>query len=138
MMWKYFALLSACFAALTALFAKIGVRGVDGGVATAIRTLVVLVLAWGIVALSGRLSDIRHLDRQNWLFLFLSGIATGLSWIFYFKALETGDISKVAPIDKLSVALAMGLGFVVLGEAVTLKTLAGGILIVAGTLLIVL
>ena len=137
-MWKYYAVLSAIFAALTALFAKIGVKGVNGSLATAIRTFVVLILAWGIVFASGKLQGIKTLDKQNWLFLILSGVATGLSWIFYFKALETGDISKVAPIDKLSVALAMGLGMMVLGEPADLKTILGGTLIVAGTIVILL
>ena len=137
-MWKYYAILSAIFAALTALFAKMGVRGVNGSVATAIRTCVVLVLAWGIVIAGNRLGQVRLLDRNNWLFLVLSGLATGLSWIFYFKALETGDISKVAPVDKLSVALAMALGFVILGEQLDWKTGVGGLLIIAGTLIMVL
>src|ERR1043165_7284572 len=106
-MWKYFAFLSAFFAALTALFAKMGVGGVNGSLATAIRTGVVLIMARVIVFAGGAAQTIKTLDKQNWLFLVLSGLATGCSWIFYFKALETGDLSKVAPIDKLSVALVM-------------------------------
>jgi transporter family protein len=137
-MWKYYAVLSAVFAALTALFAKIGVKGVNGSLATAIRTVVVLVMAWAIVFASGKAQGIKSLDKQNWIFLILSGLATGFSWIFYFKALESGDISKVAPIDKLSVALAMGLGMAVLGEPADVKTITGGALIVAGTLIILL
>src|SRR6185437_2033107 len=104
-MWKYYAMLSALFASLTAILAKVGLKGINSNLATAIRTVVILFLAWGIVAFSGELKDTRNLTRQNLLFLCLSGIATGLSWIFYFKALSTGPVSKVAPIDKLSVAL---------------------------------
>lgn len=137
-MWKYYALLSAFFAALTAILAKIGVRGINGNVATAIRTVVILFVAWGIVLFSGELREIKGLSRNNLLFLVLSGFATGLSWIFYFKALETGNVSKVAPIDKLSVAIAMGLAFFLLKEPMEPKTIAGGLLIVAGTILIIL
>jgi len=102
-MWKYYALLSAFFAALTAILAKVGVKGINGNLATAVRTSVVLLLTWGIVLFSGHLKDAKELSKTNLIFLILSGLATGLSWIFYFKALETGDVSKVAPIDKLSV-----------------------------------
>jgi bacterial/archaeal transporter family protein len=137
-MWKYYALLSAFFAATTAILAKIGIKGINGNVATAIRTIVILFMAWGIVLMSGELKEIKTLSKTNVLFLVLSGIATGLSWIFYFKALETGNVSKVAPIDKLSVAIAMGLSFLVLKEPLDLKTIAGGILIVAGTIVIIL
>jgi len=137
-MWKIYALLSAFFAALTAILAKVGVRGINGHLATAIRTAVVLFLAWGIVLFSGQLKDLKELSRSNWIFLIGSGVATGLSWIFYFKALETGDVSKVAPIDKLSVALAMGLAFVFLKEPMELKTIIGGLLIVLGTFVIIL
>jgi len=137
-MWKFYAILSALFAALTAIFAKLGVKGISGNLATAIRTVVVLFLAWGIVLLSGQLKQIRTLDKTNWTFLLLSGLATGLSWIFYFKALETGDVSKVAPIDKLSVAIAMGLSFLILKEPLEVKTIIGGLLIVAGTFVIIL
>jgi len=136
-MWKYYALLSAFFAALTAILSKVGVKGINGNVATAVRTVVILFIAWGIVVFSGQLKDIKALSKYNLLFLVLSGIATGLSWIFYFKALETGDVSKVAPIDKLSVAIAIGLSFLVLKEPVDLKVIAGGALIVAGTLVII-
>ncbi|MBL7930842.1 MAG: EamA family transporter [Bacteroidia bacterium] len=137
-MWKFYAILSALFAALTAIFAKLGVKGINGNLATAIRTVVVLFLAWGIVLFSGQLKHLKALDKTNWLFLVLSGLATGLSWIFYFKALETGDVSKVAPIDKLSVAIAMGLSFLILKEPLEIKTIVGGLLIVAGTFVIIL
>ena len=137
-MWKYYALLSAFFAALTAILAKVGVRGISGNVATAIRTFVVLLLAWGIVFFSGQMKDVRELSKTNLLFLVFSGIATGLSWIFYFKALETGDVSKVAPVDKLSVVFVMLLSFLFLNEPFDLKTIVGGALIVGGTLVLLL
>ena len=137
-MWRYYALLSAFFAALTAVLAKAGVRNINGNVATAIRTLVVLFMAWGIVLLSGQLGQVRNLGRNNVIFLVLSGIATGLSWIFYFKALETGAVSKVAAIDKLSVAIAIGISVVLLKESPDIKTIAGGVLITAGAIIIVL
>lgn len=136
-MWKYYALLSAFFAALTAILAKAGIKGISGNLATAIRTVVVLFIAWGIVLVSGELRDIKTLTRNNIIFLLLSGVATGLSWIFYFKALETGDVSKVAPIDKLSVAIAIGLSFLILKEPIDTKTIIGGALIVAGTIVII-
>ena len=101
-MWKYYAILSALFAALTAIFAKIGVRDINSNLATAIRTTIILLLTWGIVIATGTISQIRGIGRHTWGFLILSGIATGLSWLFYFKALQTGDVSRVAPIDKLS------------------------------------
>jgi transporter family protein len=137
-MWKYYALLSAFFAALTAILAKIGVRGINGNVATAIRTAVVLFLAWGIVFFSGQIKDVRELTRTNLLFLVFSGIATGLSWIFYFKALETGDVSKVAPLDKLSVVFVILLSFLFLNETLDFKTVAGGVLILGGALVLLL
>uniref|UniRef100_S0DDR9 Putative membrane protein n=1 Tax=termite gut metagenome TaxID=433724 RepID=S0DDR9_9ZZZZ len=137
-MWKLYALLSAVFAALTAILAKMGVRGVNGNVATAVRTCVVLLLAWGIVLFSGQMRQVRELSRANLILLVLSGVATGLSWIFYFKALETGDVSKVAPIDKLSVVFVMLIAFAFLGEPLTLKTVAGGLLITAGAVLLAL
>jgi bacterial/archaeal transporter family protein len=136
-MWKFYAILSAVFAAITAILAKLGVKGINGNLAVAIRTVVVLFMAWGIVLVGGQLKGIKTLDKSNWLFLILSGLATGLSWIFYFKALETGDVSKVAPIDKLSVALAMGLAFLILREPLEPKTIIGGLLIVAGTVVII-
>lgn len=137
-MWKYYALLSAFFAALTAILAKLGIKGIPGNVATAVRTTVILFIAWGIVLFSGELKDVRTLGKSNLFLLALSGIATGLSWIFYFKALETGKVSQVAPIDKLSVAIAMGLAFLFLKEPLDIKTVAGGLLIVAGTVIIIL
>ena len=137
-MWWIYALLSAFFAALTAIFAKIGIRNVDSDVATAIRTVIILMLAWGIVLFRGNLSSIGSLNRQNWTFLILSGCATGLSWIFYFKALQLGEVSQVAPVDKLSVALAILLSAVFLGEPVTLKSAIGALLIIGGTFVLIL
>ncbi|MDY0905439.1 EamA family transporter [Pedobacter sp. CFBP9032] len=137
-MWKYYAILSAFFAAATAILAKIGIKGVNGNLATAIRTVVVLFIAWGIVLASGEISELKTLSKNNLIFLGLSGVATGLSWIFYFKALETGNISKVAPIDKLSVAIAMGLAFLILKEPIETKTLIGGLMIVGGSVVILL
>ncbi len=137
-MWKFYALLSAVFAALTAILAKVGVKGVNSNLATAIRTAVILLITWGIVIFSGHLREVKVLSRHNLLFLVLSGVATGLSWLFYFKALQEGDASKVAPIDKLSVAITIILGIVVLGEPADPKTLVGGALIVAGSIVIIL
>lgn len=137
-MWKFYALLSALFAALTAILAKVGVKGVNSNLATAIRTVVILLITWGIVLFSGHLREAKALSRHNLLFLVLSGVATGLSWLFYFKALQEGDASKVAPIDKLSVAITIILGIVILGEPADPKTLAGGALIVAGSIVIIL
>jgi transporter family protein len=137
-MWKYYALLSAFFAAATAILAKMGVKGINGNVATAIRTLVILFIAWGLIIFSGEFKEIKTLNKSNIIFLVLSGVATGLSWIFYFKALETGSVSKVAPIDKLSVAIAMGLAFLILKEPLEVKTIIGGLLIVAGSIVIIL
>jgi len=135
-MWKYYAVLSAVFAALTAILAKIGIKGVSGNVATAVRTIVVLTIAWGIVIIGGQMKEVRDLSKNNILFLTLSGIATGLSWICYFKALETGDVSKVAPIDKLSIVIAMLLAFILLKEQVEPKVIAGGLLITIGAIVI--
>ena len=137
-MWKWYALLSAVFAALTAILAKVGVKGISGNVATAIRTGIVLLLAWGIVMFSGQMKEVKELNRTNLIFLILSGIATGLSWIFYFKALETGDVSKVAPIDKLSVVFVIIISFVFLGETVSAKVIIGGLLIFAGAIMMLL
>ena len=137
-MWKYYALLSAFFAALTAILAKIGVRGINGNVATAIRTAVVLFLAWGIVFFSGQMKDVRGLSKTNLIFLVFSGIATGLSWIFYFKALETGNVSKVASLDKLSVVFVILLSFIFLNEPLDFKTIVGGALILGGALVLLL
>ncbi len=137
-MWWMYALLSAFFAALTALFAKVGIKGVDTDLATAIRTIVILFIAWGIAFFRGTVSSIGNLSSQNLIFLGLSGIATGLSWIFYFKALQLGKISQVAPVDKLSVALAIILSALFLGEVLTIKNIVGAILIIGGTLVLIL
>ena len=136
-MWWIFALLSALFAALTAIFAKIGIEGVDTDLATAIRTVVILFLAWGIAFFKGGTNSIGSLTKNNIIFLVLSGIATGLSWIFYFKALQLGKVSQVAPVDKLSVAIAIILSVIFLGEPVTLKMLIGAGMIIGGTLVLI-
>ncbi len=137
-MWWIYALLSAFFAALTAIFAKIGIKGVDTDLATAIRTVVILILAWGIAIFRGGASTINTLSRQNLIFLCLSGIATGLSWIFYFKALQIGKVSQVAPVDKMSVAIAIILAVIFLGEPLTVKTALGALLIIGGTFVLIL
>ena len=137
-MWWIYALLSAFFAALTAIFAKVGIKGVDTDLATAIRTTVVLVLAWAIAFFRGGTNSIGMLSKNNLLFLALSGAATGLSWIFYFKALQLGKVSQVAPVDKLSVALAIIFSVIFLGESLTVKTSLGALCIIAGTLIIML
>lgn len=137
-MWIIYALLAALFASLTAILAKIGIKGIDSNLATAIRTTVVLLITWGIVFISGVTSQIKVLSKTNLTFLVLSGIATGLSWLFYFKALQMGDVSKVAPIDKLSIALTIALSFFILNEPISPKVLIGGILIVAGTIVLIL
>ncbi|RDC65909.1 EamA family transporter [Adhaeribacter pallidiroseus] len=136
-MWWIYALLSAVFAALTAIFAKVGIKGVDSDLATALRTVVILVLAWGIVFFKGSARHLTELTKTNWAFLILSGCATGLSWIFYFKALQIGRVSWVAPVDKLSVAIAIVLAVVFLGEPLTLKTALGAGFIILGTLVLI-
>jgi transporter family protein len=136
-MWWIYALLSALFAALTAIFAKVGIKGVDTDLATAIRTVVILIIAWGIAFVRGGTASITSLSKQNILFLVLSGIATGLSWVCYFKALQLGKVSQVAPVDKLSVALAIILAVVFLGEPLTIKTAVGASLIIGGTLVLI-
>jgi transporter family protein len=136
-MWWIYALLSALFAALTAIFAKIGIKGVDTDLATAIRTVVILLIAWAIVLVKGAGNGIGGLTRLNWMFLVLSGFATGLSWIFYFKALQLGKVSQVAPVDKLSVAIAIILSVIFLGEPLTIKSASGAALIIAGTLVLI-
>lgn len=137
-MWKVYALLSALFAALTAIFAKIGVKGIDSNLATAIRTSVILLLTWGIVIFSGHSGAVRGIGRTSWVFLILSGLATGLSWLFYFKALSLGDVSRVAPIDKLSVVFTVILAFLLLKEPASPKVIAGGLLIAAGSIVMLL
>lgn len=136
-MWKYYALLSAFFAALTAIFAKIGVKNINSDLATAIRTTVILLLTWGIVAAGRHLGELRDIGRHTWLFLILSGIATGLSWLFYFKALQTGDVSRVAPIDKLSVVMTICLSFLFLKEPVSPRVILGAVLITAGSIVMI-
>ena len=137
-MWFVFALLSAVFAALTSILAKVGVDGVNSNLATAIRTMVVLVMAWGMVFLTNTLGGIADISKKSWIFLILSGLATGASWLFYYKALQMGEASKVVPVDKLSVVITLVLAFVFLHEKFTPKSLAGCVLITAGTLLMVL
>lgn len=137
-MWWLYALLSAFFAALTAIFAKVGIKGVDTDLATAVRTIVILIIAWAIAFVRGGAATIHTLSKQNILFLCLSGVATGLSWIFYFKALQLGKVSQVAPVDKLSVALAIILSVLFLGEALTWKTAIGALLIIGGTIVLIL
>lgn len=136
--WILFAILSAVFAALTSILAKIGIEGVNSTLATAIRTVVVLVMAWGMVFLTGREKEIPDIAGRSWLFLVLSGAATGLSWLCYYYALQKGPASKVVPIDKLSVVISLALAFLVLREKADLKTVIGGLLITAGTLVMVL
>lgn len=135
-MWKWYAILSAIFAALTAIFAKVGIKNIDSNLATAIRTCIILFITWGIVIGGNNLGDIKELSKTNWLFLILSGAATGLSWLFYFKALQLGDASKVAPIDKLSVVITIFLSFIILKESISWKVLLGGLLIAGGSLVI--
>lgn len=136
-MWKCYALLSALFAALTAIFAKIGVRDINSDLATAIRTAVILLLAWGIVLFGGHAGEVKDITRHTWLFLVLSGLATGLSWLFYFKALQTGDVSRVAPIDKLSVVFTICLSFLFLKEPVSPRVVLGALLITCGSIIMI-
>ncbi|PQJ11731.1 hypothetical protein CJD36_008015 [Flavipsychrobacter stenotrophus] len=136
-MWWIYALLSAVFAALVAVFAKVGIKGVDSDLATAIRTVIILMLAWGIVLAKGSVTQLSTLTRTNWLFLILSGAATGLSWLFYFRALQLGDVSRVAPIDKLSVALAIIISVIFLHEKLSWQEVGGVVLIIGGTLLLI-
>ena len=137
-MWAVYALLSAVFAALTSILAKIGITGVNSTLATAIRTAVVRIMAWGMVFITGTQNGIKDIGQKSWLFLVLSGLATGASWLCYYKALEMGEVSKVAPIDKLSIVFTLILAFVFLHETVSVKSIIGGILIAAGTLFMVL
>ncbi|MCL2519573.1 MAG: EamA family transporter [Spirochaetaceae bacterium] len=137
-MWLPFALLAALFAALTSILAKIGLEGVNSNLATAIRTAVVLVMAWGMVFITGSVKGINDISSRSWLFLGLSGLATGLSWLFYFRALQLGPVSRVVPIDKLSVVITIVLALVIFGETVSLKVVLGALLITVGTLLMVL
>ena len=136
-MWWVYAILSALFASLTAIFGKLGVANINSNLATGIRTVVILVMIWIIILTRGEAKGINNLSKQNIIFLVVSGIATGLSWLFYFKALQLGNVSQVAPIDKLSVALTIILAMIFLGETLTLKTAIGAGLIIAGTLVMI-
>lgn len=137
-MWAVFAILSAVFAALTSILAKIGIDGVSSTLATAIRTVVVVIMSWGMVFVTQTQSSIAEISRKSWLFLILSGLATGASWLCYYKALQIGEASKVVPIDKLSVVITLVLAFVFLHEQFTARSLIGCVLIAAGTLVMVL
>lgn len=134
MNWIIFALLSAFFASLVAIFGKIGIKGVDSNLAVAIRTLIIVFFAWGIVFLQGTVNQITKISRFSWIFLILSALATGFSWLFYYRALQIGQASRVAPIDKLSIALTIILAFIILGEKPTVGNILGGVLVVAGVL----
>jgi Predicted membrane protein len=137
-MWLLFAVLSALFAALTSILAKIGIEGVNSNLATAIRTVVVVIMSWGMVFLTNTQSGIMQISRKSWIFLILSGLATGASWLCYYRALQIGEASKVVPIDKLSVVITLLLAFVFLHEQFTVKSLIGCVLIGAGTLFMVI
>ena len=137
-MWWIYALLSALFASLTAIFSKLGVTNVNSNLATAIRTIIILIIAWGIVFAKGEAKELATISKQNLIFLVISGVATGLSWIFYFKALQIGKVSQVAPVDKLSVALTIVLSVIVLKEVLTVKTAIGAALIIVGTVVMIL
>lgn len=137
-MWFVFALLSAVFAALTSILAKVGMEGINSNLATAIRTGVVLMMAWGIVWVSGTVGGISTISTRGWVFLILSGLATGASWLCYYRALQIGEASRVVPVDKFSVVITMVLAFLFLHETVDWKTIVGGVLITAGTLVMVL
>ena len=137
-MWLIFALLSAVFAALTSILAKVGIDNVNSNLATAIRTVVVVTMAWGMVFLTNAQSGISEISRKSWLFLILSGLATGASWLCYYKALQVGDVSKVVPVDKLSVVITLVLAFIFLHEEFTLKSFIGCVLIGAGTMIMVI
>lgn len=137
-MWMLFAILSAVFAALTSILAKIGIDGVNSNLATAIRTVVVVFMSWGMVFLTGAQSGLGEISRKSWIFLILSGLATGASWLCYYRALQIGEASKVVPIDKMSVVITLVLAFVFLHEKFTVKSAIGCVLIAAGTLVMVL
>jgi transporter family protein len=137
-MWLIFALLSAFFAALTAILAKVGIKGINSDLATAIRTIFILIIAWGIVFFRREISGLQGLTKTNIIFLALSGVATGLSWIFYFKALQIGNVSQVAPIDKLSVVFALILSMIFLHEVITWKIAVGTACLVIGAIIIIL
>lgn len=137
-MWFTFALLSAVFAALTSILAKIGIEGVNSNLATAIRTVVVVIMAWGMVLITGTQSGIADISTRGWVFLVLSGLCTGFSWLCYYRALQIGEAAKVVPVDKFSVVITMILAFVILREKVSVQTVVGGLLITAGTFVLIL
>ena len=137
-MWSIFAILSAIFAALTSILAKVGIEGVNSNLATAVRTIVVVLMAWFMVFATGNQNGIVDISKKSWLFLILSGLATGASWLCYYKALQLGEVSKVVPIDKLSIVITTILAFIFLGEQITLKTLIGCCLIIVGTFVMIL
>ena len=137
-MWAIFAILSAVFAALTSILAKIGIENVNSNLATAVRTIVVVLIAWFMVFVTGSQNGFMDISKKSCLFLILSGLATGASWLCYYKALQLGEVSKVVPIDKLSIVITIILAFIFLGEQITLKTLIGCCLIVAGTFVMIL
>lgn len=136
-MWAIYAVLSAFFAAATSILAKIGIENVDSNLVTGIRTVIILLMTCGIVYMTGTIHQLPQISQRSWIFLILSGVATGLSWLFYFKALQMGDASKVVPVDKFSVVISMVMAFVFLHEAVTLKVVLGGALITLGTLVLI-
>jgi hypothetical protein len=137
-MWKIYALLSTFFAALTAIFAKVGVRDINSDLATAIRTTVILMLTWGIVIFGSHINEMKDVSRSTWFFLIISGLSTGLSWLFYFKAIQLGNVSRVAPIDKLSVVITMLLAFLFLHEQPSFKVILGALLIAAGSIFMII
>ena len=137
-MWFLFAILSAVFAALTSILAKVGIDGVNSNLATAIRTVVVVIMSWGMVFLTNAQKGIGAISRKSWIFLILSGLATGASWLCYYRALQTGEVSKVVPVDKLSVVITLILAFIFLHENFTAKSFIGAVLITAGTLIMVI
>ena len=137
-MWKIYALLSALFAALTAIFAKVGVKDINSDLATAIRTTVILMLTWGIVIFGSHINEMKDVSRSTWFFLIISGLSTGLSWLFYFKAIQLGNVSRVAPIDKLSVVITMLLAFLFLHEQPSFKVILGTLLIAAGSIFMII
>jgi hypothetical protein len=137
-MWFVFAVLSAIFAAITSILAKIGIEGVNSNLATAIRTVVVVLMAWGIVAITNAQSGIAEISKRSWIFLTLSGLATGTSWLCYFKALQLGDVSKVVPLDKFSIVITLVMAAVFLHEQFTVKTIIGSVLITLGTFVMIL
>lgn len=137
-MWFIFAILSAIFAALTSILAKIGIEGVNSNLATAVRTIVVVLMAWLMVFITGSQNGLMDINKKSWIFLILSGLATGASWLCYYKALQIGEASKVVPIDKLSIVITVALAFLFLGEQITLKTLIGCSLIAVGTFVMIL